>query len=172
MADFYRDDLADFARYGRLDAYELTDEELAQMLEVWRWSVARQRSAPADDVRATAQQLQRSLARSRNVEVEYNTTLLLKQEAEALVHLRALANALLALGYFVRHAASLLRAVRQYRRYSRIAPVRDTDGAALGYPRHLLDAYHQPPPDVLHRPYWRQLSPYNFEDRKRLDDWF
>jgi hypothetical protein len=169
--DFYREDLADFTRYGRLDAFELTDEELAQMLEVWRWSVARRSSAPADEVRAAAQQLQRGLARTRNVEVEYNTTLLLKQEAEALIHLRSLANALHALGYFLHHGAALMRALHQYRRYSGITPVRDPDGATLGYPRHLLDAYHQPPPDVLHRPYWRQLSPHDFEDRKRLDDW-
>ncbi len=170
--DFYRDDLSDFTRYGKLDAYELTDEELAHLFEVWRWSVARQTCAPEDEVRAVAQRLQRGLARTRNVEVEYNTALLLKQEIEPLVYLCALLNAWKAFAYFLRHGGALIGALRQYHRSQRIAPVRDTNGAPLGYPRTILDAYHSQPPDVLHRQYWRQLSPYSFEDRKRLDEWW
>ena len=172
MANFYKDDLIDFTRYGKLDAYELTDEELAHMLEVWRWSVGRHDTSPDEDVRTAAQCLQRHLARAHNIEVEYNTTLLLKQEIEPLIYLRALLNFPKALAYFLCHAPALIHALRQHRRYHSLLPVRDTNGAPLGYPRPILDAYHAAPPDVLHRPYWRQLSPYDFEDRKRLDDWW
>jgi hypothetical protein len=169
---YYRDDLSDFTRYGKLDAYELTDEELAHLLEVWRWTIARQSCAPEDEVRAASQRLQRQLARTRDVEVEYNTTLLLKQEIEPLIYLRALLNAWRAFTYFLRHGGALLGALRQYRRCKGVAPVRDTDGAPLGYPRAVLNASHIHAPDVLHRPYWRQLSPHNFEERKRLDEWW
>jgi hypothetical protein len=169
---YYRDDLSDFTRYGKLDAYELTDEELAHLLEVWRWSVGRQTCAPEDEVRAASQRLQRQLARTRNVEVEYNTALLLKQEIEPLIYLRTLLNAGRAVAYFLRHGGALLEALRQYRRCKRIAPVRDTEGAPLGYPRGVLSDSHMHAPDVLHRPYWRQLSPHTFEDRKRLDEWW
>ncbi|MBI1258289.1 MAG: hypothetical protein GC204_12520 [Chloroflexi bacterium] len=172
MANFCKDDLSDFARYGRLDAYELTDDELARMLEVWRWSLGRHDGSPDEDVRAAAQGLQRQLARAYNVEVEYNTALLLKQEIEPLIYLRTLLHVPQALGYFVRHAPALIRALYQHRRYHRIAAVRDTNGAPLGYPRPALDAYHAQPPDLLHRPYWRQLSACSFEDRKRLDEWW
>jgi hypothetical protein len=172
MADFYRDDLVDFTRYGRLDAYDLTDEELARLLEVWRWSVWKERSSPADDVRASAQRLQRHLAQTCNVEVEYNTALLLKQEVEPLIYLRVLLDLPKALCYFLRGGRALFRAIRQHRRYRKVAPVRDSDGAPLGYPRNLLNALRIQPPDVLHRPYWRQLNPHNFEDRKRLDEWW
>ena len=172
MPNFYRDDLIDFTRYGKLDAYELTDEELAHMLEVWRWSVSQGRSSPADDVRAATQRLQRHLARAHKVEVEYNTTLLLKQEAEPLMYLRVLLDVPKALVYFLRNGGALIRAIRQQRRCRRIRPVRDNNGAPLGYPRETLDALRIQPPDVLSRPYWRQLSPDDFEKRRRLDDWW
>jgi hypothetical protein len=112
------------------------------------------------------------MAQAHNVEVEYNTALLLKQEIEPLVYLRTLLDLPKALFYFLRSGGALIRAFRQHRRYRQIAPVRDSNGAPLGYPRALLDALHMQPPDVLHRAYWRQLSPHNFEDRKRLDDWW
>ena len=48
----------------------------------------------------------------------------------------------------------------------------DANGTPLGYPRRVLEALHDRAPDVLHRPYWRQLSPHSFEERKRLDDWW
>ncbi len=170
MADYYRDDLADFTRYGKLDAYELTDDELAHMLEVWRWSVWQGRRNPGDDVRAASQRFQRQLAR-RNVEVEYNTTLLLKQEIEPLIYLRVLLDVPKALLYFLRNGGALIRAVRQHRRYRQVKPICDHNGAPLGYPRQTLDALHVGAPDIVHRPYWRQLDPHNFEERKRLDDW-
>ncbi len=172
MTDYYRGDLADFVRYGKLDAYELTDEELSRLLEVWRWAVWSQRSSPEDDVRAAAQQLQRHLAQSSNIEVEYNTALLLKQEVEPLVYLRALLDFPKAVGYFLRNAGALLRALRQHQRCKRTTPVRDANGTPLGYPRRAFDALHITAPDVLHRPYWRQLNPHSFEERKRLDDWW
>ena len=172
MADYYRDDLLDFVRYGKLDAYELNDEDLAALLEVWVWSVERERTSPADDVREISCRLQRHLARVHNIEVEYNTALLLKQEIEPLIYLRALLDLPKAIAYFLTHGRAFLRAVRQRRRCRQILPVRDTDGAPRGYPRRALDDRQVHPPDVLHRPYWRQLSPYSFEDRKRLDYWW
>lgn len=171
-ADYYRDDLVDFARYGKLDAYELTDEELARLLEVWRWSVWSGRQSPEDDVREASRRLQRRLAHGHNIEVEYNTTLLLKQEVEPLLYLRTLIDVPKALAYFARHGFALLRALRQHRRFSRLAPARDHNGAPIGYPRPTLDAMRVRPPDVLHRHYWHQLSFYSFEERKRLDYWW
>lgn len=172
MTDFYQDDLLDFVRYGRLDAYELTDDELARLLEVWRWSVWVQRRSPADDVREAAQRLQRHLARDHNVEVEYNTALLLKQEIEPMLYWRVLLDVPKAIGYFLRNSRALFHAFRQQRRCQKVIPVRNTDGVPLGYPRETFDALHVRPPDVLHRRYWRQLSSHTFEDRKRLDDWW
>ncbi len=171
-APYYRDDLVDFARYGRLDAYELTDEDLARLLEVWRWSVWSGRQSPEDDVREASRRLQRRLAREHNIEVEYNTMLLFKQEIEPLIHLRVLLDIPKALGYFFWHCFSLVRALRQHRRYRRVIPARDHNGVPVGYPRPTLDALAMRPPDVLHRHYWHQLSFYSFEERKRLDYWW
>src|SRR4051812_4038502 len=122
MANFYKDDLIDFTRYGKLDAYELTDEELAHMLEVWRWSVGRHDGSPDEDVRAAAQCLQRPLAPAHNVEVEYTPALLLKQEIEPLISLRALLPAPQALAFSLPHPPALTRALRQHRRYHDLAP--------------------------------------------------
>ncbi|PJF26743.1 MAG: hypothetical protein CUN53_06695, partial [Phototrophicales bacterium] len=74
MKEAYRDDLSDFIRYGKLDAYELTDEELARLLEVWRWAEWKRRTHPTAidyDIIDAAKRLQARLARERNVEVEY-----------------------------------------------------------------------------------------------------
>lgn len=168
--DFVRGDLKDFARYGKLDAYELTDEEVAHLLDVWRWSVWTSHGEPADDVREACYQLQRHLARNYNVEVEYNTAHLLKQEIESLIYLRALLNAPKALWYFVRRFGAFIRALLWIQRYRRVKPVRDHSGALLGFPRNAL--CQRRAPDLLKRPYWRQLSPYTFEQRKRMDYWW
>ncbi len=168
--DFLRADLQDFARYGKLDAYELTDEELAHLLEVWRWSVWTGRGAPADEVRATTYQLQRELARLHNIEVEYNTAHLLKQEIEPLLHLHALINAPKALWYLLKNGRALIRAWMQMRRYQRTKPLCDADGAPLGYPRRALGRRRAP--DLWAQPYWHQVSPYTFEQRKRMDYWW
>ena len=86
-------DLTEFARHGKLDAYELTDEELARLLELWRWTAWTHRNTPSGpdhDILDEAHRLQRQLARQNNMEMEYNTALLLKQELEPLMHLRVL----------------------------------------------------------------------------------
>jgi hypothetical protein len=177
MKEAYQDDLSDFVRYGKLDAYELTDEELARLLEVWRWSEWKRRTHPTSidhDIITAAQQLQARLARERDVEVEYNTALLLKAEIEALMFARALLDFPRALAYFLhpRRWLSLLRALIRARRYCRIAPLQDAYGNRLGYPAAKLDAFRERPPDLLKRRYWRQLAPYSFEERKRLDYWW
>lgn len=170
MNDHLRSDLKDFARYGTLDAYELTDEEIAELLEVWRWSVWTERSSPHDDVRAAVATLQRHLAQHHDVEVEYNTAMLLKQEIEPLVFLRVIHELPGAVLYFLRHPLELIRAMRHARRVN-VAPVRNHNGEPLGYPRERLPK-HLHAPDLLKRSYWRQLSPYTFAQRKQMDYWW
>lgn len=177
MKEAYRDDLSDFIRYGKLDAYELTDEELARLLEVWRWAEWKRRTHPTaidHDIIDAAKRLQARLARERDVEVEYNTALLLKSEIEALMFARALLDFPRAVAYFLhpRRWLSLLRAFIRVRRYNRIAPLQDAYGSPLGYPAAKLDAVCGRPPDLLKRRYWRQLAPHSFEERKRLDYWW
>lgn len=170
-------DLSEFIRYGRLDAYELTDEELARLLEVWRWTAWVETgtpSGPDHDILEAVHALQRRLAYEQNVETEYNTVLLLKAELEPLMHLRVLLDVPLALRYFLRIGGplALWRAYRQARRYRRLEPVRGQNGGERGYPRRLLETLKLRPPNLLKRRYWRQLSPHSFEQRKRLDRWW
>lgn len=177
FTDAIHEDLVEFVRHGNLDAYELTDEELAQMLEVWRWSVWRRMqapSAPDHDVIEQSQWLQRRLAREFDLEVEYNTTLLLKQELEPLMQLRVLLNAPRACAYFVNPRRFLLlwRTLWRALRYNRIVPVRERNRDAPGYPSDQLRRYAGRAPDLLRRPYWRQLSHHSFAVRKRLDLWW
>lgn len=177
MQDALQDDLSDFARNGMLDAYELTDEELARLLEVWRWSVWRrmhQPTAPDYDILEQSQRLQRRLAREHNLEVEYNTGLLLKQEIEPLLYIRILLSAPRALWYFVhpRRIFTFWRCIWRVMRYNQIDPMQDGKQDALGYPVWRLDAQHPTAPDLLKRPYWRQLSPHTFAERKRFDVWW
>ncbi len=173
--DGYREDLIDFVRYGRLDAYDLTDEELAQMLEVWRWAVWYERhqpSAPDHDVLAASRRLQRTLAKEHDIEVEYNTALLMKQEIEPLMYLRVLLDVPRALSYFLRPRGwlSFFCAILQARRYKRIPPIIDERTEKPAYPR--MYGCKGRAPDLLKRPYWRQLSPYTFQDRKKMDYWW
>jgi hypothetical protein len=174
----YCDDLSDFARNGSLDAYELTDEELAQLLELWRWSVWRRVNQPTSvdyNVLQQARQMQRRLAHEHNLEVEYNTALLLKQEIEPLMHARALLSASDALTYFAhpRRFLSLFRALWQIMRYQQIAPMRsEQDGTPEGYPLPLLARFRARIPNMIKRPYWRQLHPHTFDERKRHDEWW
>ncbi|MDZ4764191.1 MAG: hypothetical protein SGI73_06525 [Chloroflexota bacterium] len=177
MNETYQDDLSDFVRYRKLDAYELTDEELAAMLEVWRWTQWMARNQPSTldyDVIDATQRFQRHLARDKNVEVEYNTALLLKSEIEPLMILRLLFSVPRVLGYCLnpRRWWALLRAAHQIRRYQRLRPLQDAYGNPLGYPVERMLALHPHTPDLLKRRYWRQLSPYTFADRKRLDYWW
>jgi hypothetical protein len=177
MNEAYQDDLSDFVRHGRLDAYELTDEELAYMLEVWRWSQWTARNQPSAldyDVIDAAQTLQRRLAHEKNIEVEYNTALLLKSEVEPLMILRVLFCVPRAVAYCLnpRRWWMLARAWRQTRRYRRLRPLQDAYGNVLGYAEADMTTLHPRAPDLLKRRYWRQLSPYSFADRKRLGYWW
>lgn len=170
-------DLSEFARYGKLDAYELTDEELARLLELWRWTAWKHRTTPSGpdhDILDEVQALQRDLAQKQNIETEYNTILLLKQELEPLMYLRVLLDVPKAVRYFLRPQGwlKLIQALRQARRCQSVQPVRDRHRGVLGYPRRLLEMYHGRAPDLLKRRYWRQLSPYSFEQRKRMDLWW
>jgi hypothetical protein len=177
MGEAYRDDLSDFIRHGKLDAYELTDEELARLLEVWRWSVWTRHTQPSPidhDISAAACHLQARLACERNVEVEYNTALLLKAELEPLMMLRALSCFPRALAYFLhpKRWLALLRGMVRARRYSRLRPAQDAYGNPLGYPTAHMEGACGRAPDLLKRRYWRQISPYSFSDRKTLNYWW
>lgn len=168
--------IGDYVRFGILDAYELTDDELARLLELWRWTVWTERRTPNGidrDIQQAAQGLQRDLA-ERGIDLEYNTALLLKQEVEALLHWRVLAEVPRALWYFVRRLrlAALVRALRQSRRYDRLRPNHSEQGADRGYPRMALEAYRGRAPDLLRRRYWRSLTPHSFEQRRRLKWWW
>lgn len=177
MNEAYQDDLSDFVRYGKLDAYELTDDELACMLEVWRWTQWTTRSQPSAldfDVIDSTQGLQRRLANDKNIEVEYNTALLLKSEIEPLMVLRILFSIPRAVLYCLNPRCwwALVRAIRQIRRYGRLRPIQDAYGNPLGYSTAHMSHVQPTAPDLLKRRYWRQLSPYSFEERKRLDYWW
>ncbi|MDI9639627.1 hypothetical protein FBR02_04855 [Anaerolineae bacterium CFX9] len=171
------EDLSAFIRYNVLDAYELTDEEIARMLEVWRWSVWRRRAgqaAPDRDVREATQMLQRHLAKTYDVEVEYNTAFLLKQEIEPLMIIQALTEIPGLIRYCLRpgHWPALIRACWQRWRYQKIAPAADGEGNTEGYPQAALDRFRGRAPNILKRHYWRQISAYTYTDRKRLDQWW
>lgn len=170
MSEHYQTDLKDFARYGVLDAYELTDEEIAALLEVWRWAFWTERSCPSDEVRDAVVRLQRHLAQVYDTEVEYNTAMLLKQEIEPLVHLRVLRDLPKAFQYFLRHPLELVRAMLHVGR-AQVPPLRGQDGEPLGYPREQLPKKLHAP-DLLKRAYWRQVSPFTFAQRKSMDYWW
>lgn len=177
MREGFPEDLRDFIRNGALDAYELTDEEIARMLEVWRWGVWRERAAlhtAERDVRESTQRLQRHLARTYNIEVEYNTAFLLKQEIEALMFLRTLRDVPRAIAYFLRPTRwfALLRAHRRAKRYEHLPPAADGHGNEHGYPAMELAEFRGRAPNLLKRRYWRQISPYTFEQRKQKDQWW
>ena len=166
MQDAYSDDLSDFIRHGRLDGYELTDEELARFLEVWRWTVWTRRSQPSGpdfDVVDAVTRLQTHLDKTYGVEVEYNTLLLLRQELEPLMYWRVLANTPRALFYFLRprNLLALIRGIRRTRRYRDIPPVMQR--GQRGYPASLLDQVNERAPDLLKRKYW--MTRLSFERR-------
>ncbi len=170
MDEFYRSDLKDFARHGVLDAYELTDEDIAHLLEVWRWSVWTERDDVSDEVRAALATLQRHLANNHNIEVEYNTAMLLKETAEPLLYLRVLRDFPDAILYFICHPLRYLRAVWHSHR-ANVPPQRNTNGDPLGYPVERMPGKLRAP-DLLRRHYWHRVSSYTFAERKRLDYWW
>jgi hypothetical protein len=169
--------MAEFARFGTLDAYDLTDDELAQMLELWRWTVwkaAHQPSAVDHDILNAVQAFQRQLAEKHDIDMEYNTALLLKQELEPIMHMRALRAFPSAIWYFVRRLNPLvfLRAWYRARRYDRLEPSRGQRPGDRGYPRDLLEAYTGRPPNMLKRKYWRSLTSESFDERRRMKRWW
>lgn len=164
MKDAFADDLSDFIRNGKLDAYELTDSELAEFLEVWRWTVWRRRTQPSGpdaDIVEAAQQFQAVMRDEYGVEVDYNTLLLLREELEPLMYLRVLRDLRRALVYFLqpRNLVNLLRVVGRARRYERTAPLVDWRTYRKGYPRAAMGRLADPAPDLVRRKYWRRVGP-------------
>jgi hypothetical protein len=177
MKDAYSDDLSDFIRNGKLDGYELTDEELAHFLEVWRWAIWSRRnepSGPDHDIIDATQRLQSHMAQDYQVEVDYNTLLLLRQELEPLMYLRVLRDFPRALGYFLRprNLLALFRSIVRVRRYACIEGVNDWRTGRRGYPRRTLDALHETAPDLVQRKYWRRVGVSSFEPRKKPYFWW
>lgn len=170
LHEHYRPDLRDFARYGVLDAYELTDEEIAALLEVWRWAVWNARESPSDEVREAVVTLQRHLAHAHDIEVEYNTAGLLKTSIEPLIYLRVLRDLPEAIAYFVTHPLAFIRAIVQAGRVN-ISPLRGAHGEPLGYPKRALPRRLRAP-DLLRRTYWKRVSGYTFAERKKMDYWW
>ncbi|MBW4438611.1 MAG: hypothetical protein KME04_15830 [Pleurocapsa minor GSE-CHR-MK-17-07R] len=169
--------MADFARFGSLDAYDLTDDELAQMLELWRWTVwkaAHQPSAVDHDILQAVQAFQRQLAEKHDLDMEYNTALLLKQELEPLMHFRALRMFPAAMWYFVRRLNPLvfLRAWHRARRYDALEASRGQRPSDRGYPRELLESFRGRPPNMLKRKYWRSLTAHSYDERKQMKRWW
>jgi hypothetical protein len=176
MQDAYADDLSDFIRNGKLDCYELTDEELARFLEVWRWSIWTRLSDPSGpdhDVLDVAHHLEMHMARHHGVEVDYNTLLLLRQEIEPLMYLRVLYNLPHALLYFLdpRNLLHLFRSLRRIGRYKRIKSVSDDHGER-GYPVRTMDEIKDRAPDLLRRVYWRRIGQNSVEMWRRQDTWW
>ncbi len=164
MKDAFAEDLSDFIRNGKLDAYELTDDELAAFLEVWRWAVWRQRTLPTGpdaDVVDAAQQFQTMMKQTHGVEVDYNTLLLLRQELEPLMYLRVLRELRRAICYFLqpRNLIALFRTRARVRRYEHTAPLVDWRTYQKGYPRAAMSQFEDPAPDLLQRKYWRRVGP-------------
>lgn len=176
MRDAYCDDLSDFIRNQKLDCYELTDDELTHFFEVWRWTVWRRRRDGADaDVLDATHHLQAHMAQSYRVNVDYNTLLLLRQEAEPLMHWRVLTQVWAALLYFLNpaHLPLLWRTIRRTRRYDSVRPATEgNDQTRTGYPKRCFVRLEERPPDVLRRTYWRQIGPQRFDVTRCPDLWW
>jgi hypothetical protein len=138
------------------------------------WRKRNQPTAPDFDVLEASRKIQRQLAAKYNIEVEYNTTLLMKQEIEPLMYLRVLLDVPKAIAYFVRPSRwlPLVRAFRQARRYKRVEAMIDPRSKQTCYPKFFLETFRIKAPNLLKRPYWRQLSPYTFDQRKQMDYWW
>jgi hypothetical protein len=176
MHDAYCDDLSDFIRHQKLDCFELTDEELAHFFEVWRWTIWTRRRDGADfDVLDATNHLQGHMAQTYQVKVDYNTLLLLRQEAEPLMQWRILAHFWRAVFYFLRPRNLLLlcKTLRRTQRYDRIHPlVEGNDQTRRGYPLRLIEQVNAESPDVLRRTYWRQIGSQHFEATRCPDLWW
>jgi hypothetical protein len=178
MQDVYHDDLRDFIRHGRLDAYDLTDEELPRFLELWRWSVYNRRTNPTSpdhDAHDMVNRLERHLYGSYGVEIEYNTRLLLRHELEAMLHMNILLEVPHALLYFLdpRRIWQVIPTLRQIARAQRIKPVMGEQTIECrGYPRKLLNGTRLRRIDLLRRRYWHRINPQKPSQRIRQDDWW
>jgi hypothetical protein len=168
--------LEQFARYGRLDAYELTDEEIARLLEVWRYEIWRDgaRTQLSDrQILDAVKSLQRRLAYEHDIEIEYNTLLLLKTEIEPLANYAVLRDGLRALCWFLHPLRwwTFARVSWRARRYRKIDPARVQDELLEGYPIYSLNRFRGRAPDLLKRKYYRPFSAHSYEERKKLDEW-
>lgn len=177
MRDAYVDDLSDFIRHHKLDCYELTDDELTEFLEVWRWAAWRRRTQPNSpdaDVMDATTRLRMHLAHNHNVEVDYNTLLLLRQELEPLMHLRILRDVPRALLYFLhpRNLLKVLRSVRRAKRYDRLAPYIDPKSNRQGYPKLAMQYVNERPPNLLRRAYWRRIAQETYTEKRQSDFWW
>lgn len=164
MQDVYHDDLRDFVRNGRLDAYELTDAELARFLELWRWSAYTRRTSPSSpdyDAYDMVVRLERHLHQTFGIEIEYNTRLLLRHELEAMMHMNILLEVPRALLYFLnpQNWLAAFSSLRNIRRARRVKPILgEQELECRGYPRRVLDNASPPRVDLLKRTYWRRIS--------------
>jgi hypothetical protein len=176
MHHAYCDDLCDFIRNQKLDCYELTDEELMHFFEVWRWTIWTRRRGGADfDVFDATNHLQAHMAQRYGVHIDYNTLLLLRQEAEPLMHWRIVSQALRSLLYFVNPLNWLLlwQTLRRVGRYQRMqAVVEGNDHQRRGYPKWGIERLRERCPDLLRRTYWRQIGAHRFEVSRCPDLWW
>ncbi len=176
MQDIYHDDLRDFIRNGRLDAYELTDDELSRFLELWRWSAYTRRSSPTSadyDTHDTVNRLEKHLYHTFGVEVEYNTRLLLQQEIEAMMHLNILREIPRAVTYFLWRPLQLVDTMRNMQRARRVKPILgEQQLECRGYPREVLHRAKLPRTDILKRRYWRRLSQESPVERIEKNTWW
>jgi hypothetical protein len=176
MNDAYADDLSDFIRNGILDGYELTDEELAHFLEVWRWSIWTRYGTPTSPdhvIDDATHRLQAHMAQHHHVDVDYNTLLLLRQELEPIIYLRVLWDFPRVVAYFLkpRNWLTLLRSITRARRYDRLYPINDPRTRRRGYPKHDLALTQERAPDLLRRKYWHRVAASMHELQKRPDYW-
>lgn len=176
MQDVYHDDLRDFVRHGKLDAYELTDAELARFLELWRWSAYTRRTAPTApdyDTHDVVNRLERHLYHEFGIEIEYNTRLLLLQQAEPLMYMSVLMSVREAVVYFVWHPMAFFQSLRHIRRARRVKPVLGEQRMECrGYPRGVMHKQQLPNTNLLKRRYWRRLSQHTPQHRLEQDQWW
>jgi hypothetical protein len=175
-ADGVDSDLHEYARREQLDAYELTDRELAELLEVWRWRVwhTHTRPTPTDrDAAEAVRALRRQLAREHDLDLDYNTFYLLREECTPLLHLRALWAGYDALVWFAhpRRWPLFWRTLWRAWRCARTPSVPEEAAPHLLYPRDRLERARLHAPDLLRRRYWRPIGGASLDVRKQTDEW-
>lgn len=176
MKDAYADDLSDFIRNGKLDGYELTDEELAQFLEVWRWSMWTRYgtpSVPEHNINDAVHRLQAHMLQCYGVEVDYNTMLIMRQELEPLMYLRVWWDMRRVLLFFLKpqNWLALVRSVIRARRYEQLHPLEDRRTRQRGYAKADMERVNERAPDLVRRKYWHRLGASPIEQRERPGWW-